>query len=535
MAWVLAGNNAGAVAPSSPTASSGKWVLAAAPKSAPANQMANDFPSTDAAVGSLLHPSTPEQNRDYLLNLAAAAVPPVRFAKYLPEGANVLKAGLNYGTDVLQNAALGGAVNKLEGQSGTEGAISSGVGTAVLNPLMQTFQSGNPVVRLAGAGLLGLGVAEGAKQLGAPEGVSTDLIGSGVGAAIGLRGRNARDLAVMNLLKDVDPNRIKPRLDAANRLGLPFLRPSEAMDSGYIGGLEGAAGYTPEGALKLEQRTEVRQLAEKNAVNKLFNTTFDEKVMGPRVSALYKKAYVNKISPNTFNNLTKSATIRKAMETVDNNPPYQDALAGVPRNSIAYLDHVKIALDDMASAAEGGERNIITNIKNDLLSKLDGVNSTYKVARALAQRRIVRRDLLDVVNDEQLTGSSFYRKALVNDDQFDKIMAGLKNVPAAQKQAQDARMVFRVLVDSGKKTARSGVAETAKSMSKPRSSLQAFYQRLQGGAYDNAMVELMTSPDWANEVERAKKMAEPNEKGRYIANVISRITGDKLSNILAPN
>lgn len=490
---------------------------------------------TDKAVGALLNPATPQENRAFLGNVALSAIPPLKVAKYLPEGANILKALANYGTDIAQNTALGAGASAISGGSPKQGALTGGLTAATINPLATTIGSGNPLIRIGAAGGLGLLGTLGAQNILGTDSKTADVIGAGIGAGLGLRGGNATDLATMNLLKDVDLNRAMPRIQAAQRLGLPFIRPSEAMDSGYIGSLEGSAGTSPEGALALEQKTEQRQAAEKSSIQKLMDVTFDPKTMTPEVDRLYKASYGASVTPQFFNNLTKSATIRAAMNDVDTDPVYQDALQGVPKTSFAYLDQVKRKLDAMAEGSPLAEAGLINDTKNNMLKRMDSINSSYKQARALAQRGIVRRDLLNVVNDDELKGSSFFRSALRNDDKFDDLTRGLKNVPTAQRQAQDMRDVFRTIVDSGKQTARSGVKLAATSMSSARSSYQAFLQKLQGGTYDKAMVDLMTSPNWHTQVKRAKEMATPSEKTRFIANAISRITGQKLNEVLYGN
>lgn len=467
--------------------------------------------------------------------LRAAKVVPPSLSRFLPKS-NIGKGLLNYGTDIAQNAALMGGLNAAEGKSAGEGALAGGVTTAAVNPMIQSFMSGNPLVRIGGAGALGLLGTYGAQKALGTDSTTADLVGAGVGAALGLRGRNARDLAIMNLLKDVDLNRAMPRIQAAKRLGID-ISPAEAMNSGYIGGIQGQVGKHPEVALFLEQKGEARQLQEKNAINKFAKEIFDEQKLSPQIGQLYKKSYQSSVTPQFLDNLKKSEVVKTAMDRVNKNPVYKDKLNGVPENSFAYLDQVKRSLDDMSSeAANSGkyaEADYITQTKNNMLKRMDTINKSYKQARNLAQRQIVKDKLMESVNTEELRGTTLFRAALRNDEKFDELLAGLKNVPGGQRQAKDARDVFRVLIDTNVKTPRSGVKLAQTSMESPRSTYQAFLHKLQGKEYDKAMAELMTDPKWHLQVQKAKNMAEPNEKARYVANLISRITGQKISEIFS--
>lgn len=468
----------------------------------------------------------------------AMVVPPLRLAKYLPEMSNVTKGLLNYGTDIAQNAGLLGGMNAVEGKSPIEPAISGGVGTAVVNPLIQTFKSGNPIVRLGGAAALGgLGTMAAQNAVGNGDNKYVDAAGGLLAGAVGLRGSNAKDLAVMNLLKDVDLNRAMPRVQAAQRLGLKYLRPSEAMNSGYIGAIEGNVGITPETSLFLERQEEARKITEKDAIRNLYDTVFKDKDLSAQVSKLYKAAYESHVSPKFLDSLMKSERVTQAMQNVDSDPVFRDALRGVPKTSFAYLDQVKRELNDMATSAGHGTNRarLFKDAETNLVKRMDSINGTYQSARNLAQRQIVKNKMKESVSEEALKGTSFYNKNLKNDDKFDDLLSSLKDVPQAQQQATDMREVFKTMVDSAIKTPRSAVKLSETSMSAPRSGgqwVERFMHRLQGGAYDKAMAELMTDPKWFKEVARAKKMAEPNEKARFVANLVSRASGEKLSNII---
>lgn len=464
------------------------------------------------------------------------AAPPLRLAKYLPEGANIAKGLLNYGTDIGQNAGLLAGWNALQGKSATEGAIAGGGTTAIMNPLMQSFMSGNPLVRLGGAATLGGLGTMAAQGVTGTDNKYADLAGAAIAGGLGLRGRNATDLATMNLLKNVDMRISAPKLQAAERIGLTYLRPSEAMDSGFQGGVEGSVGVTPKAALFLENQAKARKASEVAAINKFHDTIFETEKMSPEVRKLYRASGKSTVTPEFLANLTKSSVVTDAINRVNNNSAYRDALVGVPVNSFAYLDLVKRAMNDMADEAGHGtyEASLINKQIQNLLKRMDTINPIYKQARNLAERQITRRNLENSINESQLKGRTYFTKDLMNDQKFDDLLLNLRNVPDAQKQAKDFRDVFSVLIDSDK-TPRSGAKLAETGMSFARSSGQwwdRFLQKLQGGHYDMAMAKLMTDPQWKTKVAKAKAMAQPNEKARYIANMVSRASGDQAISFL---
>lgn len=464
-------------------------------------------------------------------------IPPLRLTKFVPGASNLAKGILNYGTDIAQNAGLMGLLNATQGKSAGEGAIAGGASTAVINPILQGIFSRNPIVRLTTAGLAAAGATAAGQKLFNGDSTTADIIGGGIGAGLALRGKNAKDLAAMQLLEHVDMKKAIPVLQAAKRIGLRFIRPSEATGSGYIGGIEGGAGKTPQGSLLLERESDLRRASENTAIKKLYKNTFKNEPGedSQTVSALYTKAGQSDVSPQFFNSVTESATMREAMNRVENNPVHQDRLNGITRTKFAYLDEVKRALDAMHNEAvtKGvlGDAEHIDKIRRNLINKMDSINPEYKIARNLSERQITVREMRKAMRSSEIKGIPFYQKFYKNEEKYNEVYHSLRNAPDAQKQFADMKIVFKDLVDSGSENARSAVKLKKTGMSEERSSA-GYYQRLihflQGAKYDKAMVELMTNPKWFLEVKRAKEMTKPNEKLRFVTNLISRASASAL-------
>ena len=195
----------------------------------------------------------------------------------------------------------------------------------------------------------------------------------------------------------------------------------------------------------------------------------------------------------------------------------------VPENSIAYLDHVKKAMDDMINTADrqgaNSEARIMKQTRDDLLKTTDTLVPQYKQARQQAERKIARRNLESKLNEADIKGTNFFRKALQNDKNFDEVMHSVRNAPGAQQQLKDMRLVFRDLINPPTVRTAAGLAKT--SMTKERSSTQAWINQLKeiytNGKYDKAAIELITNPKWADRLHAA---AQATSKEKSISKFV---------------
>ena len=287
-------------------------------------------------------PRTPGE-RTWALNIGALLTPSVRAAKYLPDTSHFLtKAATNYAGSIGQNAAIGAGMNAYEGESPGEGALTGGGVTAAVHPLAAMAASGNPFTRAISMGLLGGGIAYGLHQ-GEKEGSSgikyADIAAAIAGGALGMRGKNAKESALLNMLKGVKPEDAAPRLEAAERLKLKYLTPAEATGHPHLGSKQGSVGQTPEGSTLLYEKSQERLNSEQSAIKNLINTIGTSKTLGKEISQKYQKAYESSVSSEFLDKLKESSTLRAAFKATKNDPAYQDQVKHLTNNKFIELYH----------------------------------------------------------------------------------------------------------------------------------------------------------------------------------------------------
>ena len=271
----------------------------------------------------------------------------------------------------------------------------------------------NPYARVAGRlGLTGLGAYggyEGAKAIGANS-LLAEIPAAAAGAALGMVGRNPKVEARESMLKGVSETSYKEKLEAAQRLGLKYLTPAEASGNPFVAAQQGAAGKTEAGSQMLYKQGNERLSSEKEAINKLYKTVYDENKHDAELSGLYKQAYEKEVPEELLTNLKENEIFKTAEKEVQNKPAFKESLKDVPKNSIAYLDHVKRSLDDMIEAAPKQEARILKKTQSDLMSKMDKIAPEYKQARALAERKItLQEELIQPLNEANQRGTSLIK------------------------------------------------------------------------------------------------------------------------------
>lgn len=246
----------------------------------------------------------------------------------------------------------------------------------------------------------------------------------------------------------------------------------------------------------------------------------------------------------------------------------EDELLNVPRNSVKVLDYAKRNIDAQIKAAKKAGNDdlarVLTASKNTLLNKIDDFNETYKGARkAYAEKsppidtfmenelgRISKlkntqlknlsnqifdpaqtdltvieniRDTIQKHNPEawnkivrygmekalgkkaDVTGTTFYNTIIANPQKFNQFLTALKGNPKAIQKLMDMQKAFKNLIGpEGVK----GVAKLSGNFTlDPRSAPQWFQQALIkkfGEKFDKEAVELMTSPDWYEALQKMK-------------------------------
>lgn len=406
-----------------------------------------------------------------------------------------------------------------------EGGREAAESMAPFSALSSLTEAGSPALRLAGKVGLGAGGAYLGHKLSQAigGGLPGELLSAG-GALLGTRlGVNPQREARSAVLEGVEGSPYKERLAAANRLGLSYLTPAEASGNPFTAGIQGNIGRTEPGAKRLYERGEERLGSEERAINKLLDTTFKEEELAPRTKELYENAYKQNVPEQDLYELQDNEVFKRAQRLVENRPAYKESLKNVPKNSVAYLDHVKQALDDMIEKAPIKEGRIIKDTQKSLINKLDQVSPQYGEARGLAERGILRRDLEKEFNKKDMRGTNFL-KVLNDKKKFGEIQHHLRNVPEAQEQLNDMRMIFKDLINPPTVRTAAGLAKT--SMTKERSSSQALLNtltdKLTGGKFDKAAVELITNPKWAEELKRIGEVSKGEKRLTSLLDLIGR-------------
>lgn len=429
------------------------------------------------------------------------------------------------------NAVTQGGIAATQSQEEPgKAAVEAGSIAAPFSALSEAVKSGNPTIRNIGRVLGGLGGAGlgyyGAKGVGAPEPAS-DLSALLLGA-LGSRGGSTERRVRENMLKGVEGTNYQEPLEAAKRLGLTYLTPAEASGNPFTGGTQGNIGKTEKGAQLLYERGKERAASEENSIENLFENIFP-KTLEERKNERYKNAESVKVPQEKLVELKNNEIFKTALMRVRKEPVYKEKLKGVPENSIEYLNQVKEAMDDMIEESPKKEASIIRETKNKMLETLDTVSPAYKEGRQLAERGIVRREIEDLFNKKDETGTNLFKTLLSNkrdyrelQDRFKRLEATasnaeqVKSMKSAQQQLEDMRSIFGRLINIP--TAKTAEALSRTSMSKGRSSsgeaMRYLKEILSGGKYDKAAVELITNPKWSDEVD---KLGEITKKDKLIA------------------
>ena len=94
----------------------------------------------------------------------------------------------------------------------------------------------------------------------------------------------------------------------------------------------------------------------------------------------------------------------------------------------------------------------------------------------------------------------------------------------AGQQLEDMKLIFGRLINIP--TAKTAEALSRTSMSKARSTSDEVIRRLKevlsGGKYDKAAVELITNPNWADELQKLKKVTKPDKLIGAFHNLMSK-------------
>jgi hypothetical protein len=320
----------------------------------------------------------------------------------------------------------------------------------------------------------------------------------------------------------------------------------------------------------------------------------DTSALQQKARPVYDTAYKATVPVDDLKSVFDEPIIANAANKISNDPIYASELKGVPKNSIQYLDLVKRNVDDQISTANrAGEKNtvrLLMNAKEKLVNSMDEVSPDYKMARSIfgdgskplqqlnesnigrianlkdtqlkqvskiifdsgetnpkilnqirtriskqdaeTWNRITRNWMEGELNNTPGTGSSFYKKILGNDRKFNQAMSAVQNIPGAPEKLSDMREVFKNLINP---TTPRTAASLAKSyLDAPRSTAQFFKDmadKIVGGRYDNAAIDLITSNNWDKELAKIKAAKGPLLRGQGYANLLSKIATIQSTNL----
>lgn len=456
---------------------------------------------------------------------ASFAVPATRIPTLARGIESIPKVG-KYLQAALGNALTQGGLAASQSSEDQRGAALTGalIG-GPFGALSKGVAEGSPLLRKLSRGLLGTGAGvlgyEGATEAGLPGAPATAL--GALTGALGYRGLHTKRGTINDVLKGVEGSNYKDTLAAADRLGLSYITPAEASGNPFTGATQGSLGKTPEGAQLLYKRGKERVESEKASIENLLKTVFDKEKLDPKVSNLYKESATKEIAPEDLGRLQENEVFKKAQRVVQSRPAYKESLKGIPENSIAYLDHIKQAMDDLIEKAPSKEGRIIQKARNELLQVTDSAAPQYKEARSLAEREIARNKIEEAFNRDPMTGSSF-AKFLKNGNKYEKLLHNLRNVPEAQAQLKDMKQVFGRLINIP--TAKNAEALRRTSMSESRSDTQdikgLLKELMSGNKYDKTAVELITDPKWADQLKELKNTSGTQKFVKAFSDIVGK-------------
>ncbi len=404
--------------------------------------------------------------------------------------------------------------------------------TLPFTALMQGIASRNPYLRIAAhAGLGGAGAATGffgAKGLGLP--TSAQLSGAAIGALAGLLGRNPTREAQKQIAETLSGKNYEEKLRAGERLNLKYLTPAEVGDSPFLGAMQGNIGKSENGSQKLYEAGQGRIKSESEAIDKLLNTIFKEEEHAPEVTRLYKEAGQKMVPEKSIAPFKDNEIYKTAKSIAESKPAYKEGLKGVPENSIAYQDIINRSLNDMIqSAIKSGNNNearLMKQTQKEFLKELDTISPEFSQARTLAEREKARETVEKAFNTKEMIGTNLYRGLLGNKQKFDELYHHLRNVPDAQSQLKDMRLVFKDLINPP--TVRTAAGTTKAGMNQERNTKKAysemFKQLASFGKKDTAMVDLITNPNWKDELHKLSQLTNKEKKLIQTTNLLGRIT-----------
>lgn len=459
--------------------------------------------------------------------LASMGIPGVNLGKAgqiiskIPKGGQYAKRALSEG---LSQAGLAGALNQPE-----NAAQSAGIAGTTQIPFSlgaQFLESPLPAMQRIGAAILGTGGGllggYAAHEMGAPNWLSAG-IGTGLGF-LGNRVAGTKGMMMEELARGKNNPLAKERLEAAERIGLDFLTPSEAYNSPFLGRKQGQLGRTEEGSELLYDLFQNRAESEAASIDRTLNMIHNPETMGPEATRLYDEAYKASVDPKFIQKYNDNNIVKAAIKDVLKEPAYQESLKNVAVDSLEFWDLVKQAMDDMAESSPNKQSRIIKNTQKSMISEMDAISPQYKEARALEERKFARRDLEKAFDKTNINSGFAFYKSLRSKEEFDKILKHLRNVPEAQQNLKDMRELFKDFRDVSTVKRVTGLEQVG--MKQERNTINKlvniFENMFTKGKFDKEAINFITSKDWNKQLEEINKISDKRKRMAKAVEVFGR-------------
>jgi hypothetical protein len=156
-----------------------------------------------------------------------------------------------------------------------------------------------------------------------------------------------------------------------------------------------------------------------------------------------------------------------------------------------------------------------------------------------AWRKIVRNEMerrIDTKGEHKTSnsGSNFFDKILSNDRDFNQFHEAMKGLPNAQAKLRNMRLAFKNLINSY--TVKTAAGQAKSSLDVPRSTGQFISKQLQkiaGGKYDKAAIEIITNPDWdLSYLPKINAKSTPAQKASYFKKFTEILDDAAIKNVM---
>lgn len=447
----------------------------------------------------------------------------------------ILNALAKVGGGATSGAISSAALGKKEDQA--ENALfGAGIGGGA-NALTQLATANNPVINALARAGLGGAIGGG---IGALEG--EPVKGAATGAGIGLGFPQLAKMAGLSkakpgreTLEHLESEEVMPVVEAGLRLKTP-ITPGETGNNSYIGGIEGRYGRSGEAAAEKAKIEKGRIIEQKDAINNLLNKIFPTSATSEhpevtgRIKNLYSKVYENNLTGNEFVSLLQSDPIvMQAYNKVSKDPAYQRSLKGIEPYNYAYLDEMNRAISDMEGKAlvqnEKRKARQYSQARKSLQDIMDEKVPEYKIARQEAQREIIRTQMEEKLGNKQITGANFYKAFLENDNNFDRLVKQLKNVPDAQNMLRDMKLSWKELANPEKAKNRAFRSETGLGERRnPITQIVDLWNDLMGQKSNIEALKFIHGGEWHKELDAIQHMKDVKKRNASAANLFSKLT-----------